>query len=366
MSDITALVIAKGDPHPPLLTLCVSLAQAGHRVLFAPSHCRPQTRQYLEQRGVTVQELQPEIRNGRNVAAKLQYWWTFRQRAWRVLDDHPQASLVWIASADSAIAMGRGLWQRKYVLQLHELYDDLPFYRKNLKGYCQHARAIVVPELGRAAIFRSWYGLDRTPYVLPNKPLEHPRTRGLPVQHAAAKATLNAIPAGTKIVMYQGIIHRDRDLRPVGQAVQSLGPGWAFVVVGSDEGFLAPLQQACPQMIHIPYVAPPEHLQVTSHATIGVLAYCFDNLNNVFCAPNKTWEYSGFGLPMLGNDVPGLKMIADSGAGLCVDFLDPAAVTAAIRHLAADEDQFRQRSAALYDSCELTDVVRQITERVAA
>ncbi|KAA6307134.1 hypothetical protein EZS27_041199, partial [termite gut metagenome] len=38
---------------------------------------------------------------------------------------------------------------------------------------------------------------------------------------------------------------------------------------------------------------------------IGIVSYAFDDLNHVFCAPNKTWEYTGFGIPMLGNNAPG-------------------------------------------------------------
>jgi glycosyltransferase involved in cell wall biosynthesis len=362
----TALIVAKGKPTPPLLSLAVALSTDGRRVLFAPSLCDDATVAYLESRGVTVQQLQPGISHPKHVFGKLQYWLQFRQRAWQLIAGHPETELLWIGSADTALALGRALQSRNYVLHLRELYDTVPYYQRHLREYARRAQVVVVPESTRAAIYRSWYGLERTPCVLPNKPLEHPRDRRLPIGDARARALLAGIPAGTRIVMYQGIIHADRDLRPVGKAVQALGAGWKFVVVGEDQGFLPDLLAACPQTLHVPFVPPPYHLEVASHADIGVLAYTFENLNNVFCAPNKVWEYAGFGMPMLGNDVPGLGLLPQFHAGLCVDFSNPPAIRTALEQLIQNRDGYATGSATLFDDFDLRDIVREISATATA
>jgi hypothetical protein len=354
-----ALMVNKGRPHPPHLATVVSLAQIGCQVTYAPSECPAETRRYLEGHGVTVIELQPGIGSPRSLVGKASMWWDFRQKAWRLIEKH-RGEQLWIGTADTALAMGRGLLKQRYVLQLLELYDTIPFYRKNLRDYARAAQAVVVPEANRAAIYRSWYGLTRTPFVVPNKPLEHPRRRKLTVRNAVARELLAKIPPESKLVMYQGIIHSDRDIRPVGDAVTALGPGWTFVVVGDDHGFLTTLQRDCPQMVYVPYVPPPDHLEITSHATIGVLAYCYDNLNNLFCAPNKVWEYAGFGLPMLGNDVPGLKLLEEHHAGVCADFQDVSAVRDALERLVRQRERYSAASMALYDRFELGDLVREV------
>jgi glycosyltransferase involved in cell wall biosynthesis len=356
---LTALMLNKGRPHPPQLSVAVSLAQIGYRVSYTSSTCSVETRRYLEGHNVDVTELQPQASTPTHLLGKAAYWWDFRRKAWDLIERRA-ADLLWIGSADTALALGRGLLRHQFVLQLLELYDNVPFYRKHLRDYARSARAVVVPEANRAAIFRSWYALSRTPFVLPNKPLEHPRRRCLPIGNEQARALLATVPAGTRLVMYQGIVHSDRDIRPVGRAVSALGPAWKFVVVGDDQGFLAPLKNACPDLLYVPYVSPPYHLEVTSHATIGVLAYCFDNLNNVFCAPNKVWEYAGFGLPMLGNDVPGLRLLEEHGAGLCADFQNVAAVERALQDLVRKQDRFAAASVALFDRFELGDLVREI------
>ncbi|GIX05142.1 MAG: hypothetical protein KatS3mg114_1011 [Planctomycetaceae bacterium] len=364
MDKPQALLVMKGYPNPPLITAAVSLAVRNWDVTLAVSCCSARTEDYLRERGVTLCQLHPQDQPPRSWWEKWQYWRRFRREVWQLLRRVTPHTLLWISGADTALAIGRNVWQQPYVLQIHELYDHLPWYHVALREYARRAASVVVPEPHRAALLRCWYRLTRTPWVLPNKPLEHPRIRRLPIRHPIAREILSRIPDGERLVMYQGIIHAERDLRPVGRVVERLGKGWQFVVVGDDVGFLRPLQQACPQMIYVPYVPPPYHLEVTSWATIGVLAYCFDNLNNVFCAPNKIWEYSGFGLPMLGNDVPGLKTLADHGAGLCVDFRDEQSLEAAMLKLVAEEAIFAEKSKVLYDSLDVGEIVEKIASGV--
>ena len=63
------------------------------------------------------------------------------------------------------------------------------------------------------------------------------------------------------------------------------------------------------------------HLQITANAYIGLVFYRDDQLNKVFCAPNKIFEYSFFGVPIIANNLPGLKnTIGKANAGICVEF----------------------------------------------
>lgn len=75
------------------------------------------------------------------------------------------------------------------------------------------------------------------------------------------------------------------------------------------------------KVIHIDSIPAPLHLEITSHATIGVVFYSDETLNKAFCAPNKIYEYSGFGIPAIANCIPGLiNTIGKSGAAVCTDF----------------------------------------------
>lgn len=65
----------------------------------------------------------------------------------------------------------------------------------------------------------------------------------------------------------------------------------------------------------LPYITAPYHLEVTSHAFIGILIYApvygtfTSPLNSIYCAPNKLYEFSHFGIPMIGNNIPGLNTL---------------------------------------------------------
>lgn len=59
--------------------------------------------------------------------------------------------------------------------------------------------------------------------------------------------------------------------------------------------------------------------------------------NHVDAQPNKMFEYMSAGLPVLASDFPLWRaLLADAGAGRCVDPLDPAAIASAISTLLDD------------------------------
>ena len=83
---------------------------------------------------------------------------------------------------------------------------------------------------------------------------------------------------------------------------------------------------------------------MTQAAHIGIANYDFSNLNNVFCAPNKIYEYSGFGIPMLANDIPGLKnTVGNAGAAECME-LKANNIINAIQNIEADYDTYSENA----------------------
>jgi glycosyltransferase involved in cell wall biosynthesis len=113
-------------------------------------------------------------------------------------------------------------------------------------------------------------------------------------------------------------------------------------------------------LIAIPYAAAPRHLEVTSHAHIGLAFYSPVSLNNVFCAPNKVWEYAGFGLPILGNNIPGLEAtIGKHGAGLCVPISEDA-IAQALAEIDRRYSDMSRRATGMYDEVSVEDIVDRV------
>jgi len=311
-----------------------------------------------------VEPVLPDLRFANTLLGKIEHYHAFRRRAWRLVGKEDPDALLWVAKIDTAMALGKRLLEKRYVLTLQELHDKYRFYQKAIRLYASHAGAVVVPEYCRANILRCWHGLNRTPFVLPNKPLVRSGEKHLFVSDANARSILESIPDGNRILLYQGAVTFDRDLGAVARAVQELGEGYRFVIMGPDRtGDLTRLREMCPPLVHIPWVRPPAHLEITSHAHVGIAFYKFDSLNSIFCAPNKIWEYSAFGVPTLCQDIPGLRYtIGTAGAGVCVDSQSVDAIISAVRIIEANYSVHSQRAREFYESVDTTDVVGRIID----
>ncbi len=360
-------IICKGkfEAQPPIMSLALALNKSGHEVEILTDFSEQETKTNFQNLGVSITALfSADQCTGLNFFSKIVYWKTFARRAWRLIDKKYKDCLLWIATADTALALGDKLLNHHYVLQILELYDTFPFYRYMLSKYARKASCVVVPEMCRAAIFRSWYDLDVTPIVLPNKPYSHPFQRNLEIEDPKAEEVLAKCKSEEKIVLFQGYISMERDIRSVAEAVGNMGGGWKFVLMGYVQGnYLEQLKERCPEIMYIPPVTAPAHLQVTSHAHVGVITYSWDRLNHVFCAPNKIWEYAGFGLPMICNDLPSLQAgVQANNAGLCIDMGNVNVIQAALRDIDDDYERFSKAALKLYHSVDMPAIVSRAVE----
>ncbi|MBN2133906.1 MAG: glycosyltransferase [Sedimentisphaerales bacterium] len=315
-----------------------------------------------------MEQVCPEVARAGSVFGKLRHYHEFRRKAWRFIENEDRDALLWVAKIDTAMALGKRLLRRRYILTLQELHDKYYFYQKAIRFYASHASAVVVPEYCRANILRCWHGLNTTPFVLPNRPVVQSRDRFLPVSDTNTAQIMDSIPKGRRILLYQGILAPDRDLAPVARAARELGEDYQLVIMGRDhDGHLGRLREIYPDLMCIPWVRPPVHLEVTSHAHIGIAFYKYDALNSIFCAPNKIWEYSAFGVPMICQDIPGLRYtVGAAEAGLCVDSGSTQSVVDGIKQIEEDYEYYRQRASEFYDSVNTIDQVSRIVDSVLA
>lgn len=352
--------------QPPTMSVCGLLLDLGVELTIISVSIKEETKQEFEKRGAKVFTTgMPRRIPGLGMLNKILHWRHFKNKVRKILSSL-EFDYIWLGSADATIALGELLEGRKYVMQVLELYDQKPFYKKAMRKYMENACCVVVPEEVRAHIFRAWYQLKKTPFVLPNKPYFHPRKRNLPITDPAAAAAFAKIPAGSKIIFYQGGMSDRRDLKPVARAVERAGAPWALAIQCPivDNDYYKDLF-ANYKFYHIPYVQAPLHLEITSNVHFGLVAYTHISMNNEFCAPNKIWEYSGFGLPMIGNDVFGLKnTIGRYEAGVLLNFdrLSEDEIIAELKKLQAREEEYSRNATRFFESWSNEDVVRQILD----
>jgi glycosyltransferase involved in cell wall biosynthesis len=364
--NVCILLKGRLEDMPPVMSLALVLKEIGHEVEVITGYSGQEAKLNFAEKGITIINLFEKHSNtGSNILSKIINWRVFSKQIWKHINSKTKETLLWVSTADTAMSMGRRLCTRHYVLNIFELYDKKPFYRYALKKYARHASCVVVPEMCRAAIFRSWYSLKQTPFVMPNKPAYHPRKRHLEINDDQARNVISSMHDDERIVLYQGHVSIYRDIRGVAEAIKNIGDGWRLVVMGSaDAGYLRMLLECYPNTLYIPQVIAPTHLQITSHAYIGIIAYSWDRLNNVFCAPNKVYEYAGFGLPMICSDLPALRLsIHEKNAGICVDMANAQQIEMAFKQISNNYNYFSLAAQQLYESVDTRNIVQSIVER---
>lgn len=268
--------------------------------------------------------------------------------------------------------LGKRLLKYKYNLHLFELLEDVYYFRGNkltslnLKKLAQGAKNVITCEYNRAHITKTWFQLKQTPAVIVNRPFDNDFKKNMEILHSDEAKILFESIKDKIVVLYQGIVDKERPIEIIARAIEKMSNEFVFVVMtGNDTGELKKYSRTyC-----IPFISPPYHLEVTSHAHIGVLLYTpvygtFSSpLNSIYCAPNKLYEYSQFGIPMLGNDIPGLRYTIDSAnMGLCINDLKEEEIQDALVKIYDNYDKFSSNSLNFYNRDNNLSVIKRILE----
>lgn len=286
---------------------------------------------------------------------------------------------VWTMTDLTARECGTVLLRHRHIMFLAELVESVPAMSNRIFGdrrvvvkdsvvpmLARRAWKVVVPERNRAHIQRVLWDLKIVPTVIPNKPLNLDEAEDL----AGQSVRHNKRPIGSSwVLVYQGIFAPDRNIDNYAAAVESLGERYTLNLVGNfarreDRTHVMKLCASHERTCYKGYVPAPEHLAYTARAHIGLLPYRptknarFSPLNALYCAPNKVWEYSAFGLPMIGSDVPGLfETLELQHAGLTVNDSDVNSIIGAIETICNSYERYSAASRSLFDTVCVEDLI---------
>ncbi|WP_139892120.1 glycosyltransferase family 4 protein [Bacillus sp. D386] len=277
---------------------------------------------------------------------------------------YDENTVLWFGTADSAIALSGKLENKKYVLSVLELYDKYPFYLKGLKRLIGDAAIVIACEETRARIMKSWWNLQTLPYVMPNKP--YPNNDMYEMEGSTEIKDAISKIQNKKVILYQGVISADRDLGILAEALKEMNSEYLLVLIGKSfyDG-VNKVKSIYNKTVYLGYFPAPQHLQITPYATIGIANYDDSSLNNLFCAPNKIFEYTHFGKPILGSDVPGLvNTIGKSGAGECIDFTDKLSIVSAIKKIESNYSEYVDNAKSFYESVDNNLIIKRIIEEI--
>jgi glycosyltransferase involved in cell wall biosynthesis len=253
----------------------------------------------------------------------------------------------------------------KYSVPIIQKLDVLGLSYFELERYARHAKFVVTPELNRAYIFKAWWGLAKTPIVLPNKPYDIPN--GIPQKRTLD--TISKIKNGKKTILYQGLIGAERRLDAYADAVRILGNEYQLCVMGQNTQHVdqrIDVDRDYPEVLNLGYLVPPEHLYVTKSSYIGILSYIpqkGNELNVLYCAPNKIYEYAGCGIPMICHALPALIQVFEKyQIGVCVDEMTPEMIAEGIRKIQDNYEIMRENCYRFYNSTDLRSILLNAIE----
>lgn len=378
---ITIITSEPLKDFPPAIALLQTLDRLGHHVVFLSPYRDP----YFETMGLSnavhhfAHSAAPEWMTSYHtdrIRASLAFRFEqlLRKRCLRKLPqlfmrELQSSDVVWILNENTTYLAGKGFVDRlgPFMQTMYELHIKNGKVPEFYHYAANKALLTVVPEYNRAHICKAYYSLPHMPAIIPNKPLDHPRQKNLPISDPTIAEKMAQIKdSGKKIVMYMGILSSERPLEPVIEAVEQMD-GYVLAVLGGRTPYLDRLEKTMAgRFEYLGSVKPPHHLEIASHADVTYISYVANNgsINAVFCAPNKVYEFAGFGIPMLCNDNPGLKYTVEyNGMGICVPELTTTHIAAALKQIDADAEAMGEAANRYFDSESVEQAVVHTLER---
>ena len=336
--------------RPPVISTLLTLSDLGHHVTLITVEINDYWKNELNKRNVSV-FIVPDVKN-RNKINKVIEYYKFKRKTFMILSDiitDKNNTFLWVIGGNTIWCLGDKLLDFRLILQIQELHENDNSYLKLFNKIINHAECVFVPEYNRACIFQVWFRMKKRPIVLPNKPYFIDRVDTSALKQYISNSLLEELNQ-KKIILFQGQIVGYRDLSCFIKAAKEIGRYQVVLLGRHYDGMLKKYQMIDSNIIHISHIPAPTYLAITQMAYICLLTYEPAQLNNIYCAPNKIFEYGAFGKPMIANDLPGLSILKQFQAGILVDDKDVENIKRAYTEIETNYQNFSEGATNLYNS----------------
>ncbi len=359
-------ILKKGlQCYPPCMAQVLLLADLNADITIYHGNNTNYINQILDARGIEHRNLNCDADSKNRFESAFNFF-RYGKTINKLIKKLPLNVVVWFGNCESAIAVKKkNLANRRYVLSVLELYERDTIYDKGLKKIINSAEAVIACEKHRAAIMRAYYPNANCPiYVMPNKPYDD-GNQSVPDISSLENKLIEVIYniKSSKVILYQGIVARDRPLDKIAEALNKLNnTDNVFVVMGkASEEIQKELKAIYKNTVFTGYIPSPQHLCITQFACIGIANYDYSCLNNLFCAPNKIYEYAKFGLPMLTSQNIGLtETVGICGAAECVDFSSVDDIANGLNKILNNVDAYSENARRFYEQVDNKSVIKEL------
>ncbi|SEO50056.1 Glycosyl transferases group 1 [Flavobacterium sp. CF108] len=358
--------------YPPIITAIKVLLSLGQKVVVIGYCSDKNTITDLESKGVIYFEtIINDIKE--NKIIKFFKLYSYKKKVEEIVTkEFKSDSVLWVYGNQNIWLLYKLIYRFKSILYLFETpqlkvglrYKILsPFL--DYANTMQKAWKVVCCEYNRAHVTKAYFNLDKLPIVIPNKPnFDTSKLREI------LEGEIETLFCNKKVILYQGIFnYPERRLDELCQSINYLPEEYIVCIMGGDDINKKRLMDKykSERVIFMPFISAPKHLEITKKAYIGFLSYfptqgSIENvINTLYCAPNKVYEYSCFGVPMLSNDIPGLSLLFEKyNAGRVVSNFTPENLASAILNIDSSYHQISKGSIELYNSLDITSLFEEL------
>lgn len=367
--------------YPPVLSIIDALLINKVDVFVLGGYSDNDQKNKLMGRGVEFADILPY--NGEtSLIKKFVQMLDYRHKVEHYLKTcYQEGDIVWIMHAENVLLLNKLINKYKTIVHFFEYVNPQINWKYRLfapsfdmGAACRNAYKVICCEYNRAHITKGLFMLEDLPIVLPNKffatdeCLQDP-----PVEIEKLLSDIKNKIFNKKVILYQGVfLDRERRLEEFIQAVNALDDDYVLIAMGRGAEMFNRLKEkyASNKIIFIDFIKPPYHLLITQLADIGILSYfprpdsVGSVINPLYCAPNKTFEYGRYSIPMLSNDVPALfYQFKEYHCGEIISYpVTPDKIKDKILSIFADVDNYRKGAKTFYDSVDIVEIINEIVK----
>lgn len=232
-------------------------------------------------------------------------------------------------SAIPALLIKSLLTSRKMIYDAHELFIPFKSVMFSFRDYffyffermaIKKADLVICAQENRGEIMKEYFHLEKLPLVIRNISI-------LPTKEAKMDETLQftleeffKIDAVT--IVYAGVLSKERKIDELIFSIDILGTGYKLLIIGNGEATAnvtkAIASSKNKQILMCESVSYKDLASILIKCDIGYLSYPMEGINNIYCAPNKIFEYASANLPMVAPYNITVKSIFDNyDIGIC-------------------------------------------------
>lgn len=197
--------------------------------------------------------------------------------------------------------------RNRVIYDAHELIIDCTeprerFFKLMERLLIKRVDRVICASEQRREIMKKYYHLPVDPYVIRN-------ISKLSITEASIKPEEREILSQNKTkIIYAGVLKKGRKIELLCRSAKELGDDYSIIIVGDGEQ-LEYLKSICSKenISNVHFFGGKKSSELGNYISmcdIGYLYYPCTDMNNTYCAPNKVYEYTSLGIPIIANNNP--------------------------------------------------------------